>query len=463
MITWRGLRTATRAPDRFGAFLAVGLTAMIAFQALLNISVVIGTRADQGHSAAVCQRRRFVAADQSARDGDSAQRVAAHVVVERRHAGASRWPWRSRMHDAAAHRHRRGRNRRAPVSGDCGGARVAAPRAGDGGDALPGPRAGIESRVVPREGFELDVLRSAGLKGMSLVVAGARAVAAAAERARRVEHRVAPAAAAGDWRRRLQLGSGRAGRRAAAAFRRSCSSRTPCPASPIAAWRRLSAPRLSRSSRRCRTSGGGALSQAIRFVPSSLTDAPAAPLDGPPRILIFGGSQGAHAINMAMVEAAPQAGSPRRRAGSHASDRRTRSGARPGRLSPRRPRSQGRAVPLRHGPRDESRRPRDLPRRGDDAGRADGGGQAVAARPAADRRRRSPAQERRSAGGGRRGRAARAVADDGRDAGRIASSALAGRPVAPARDVRRGATAGQAGRRARRSSTARSSCSLEQQ
>jgi UDP-N-acetylglucosamine--N-acetylmuramyl-(pentapeptide) pyrophosphoryl-undecaprenol N-acetylglucosamine transferase len=35
------------------------------------------------------------------------------------------------------------------------------------------------------------------------------------------------------------------------------------------------------------------------------TTAPAAN-DGPPRILIFGGSQGAHAINMAMVEAAPR-------------------------------------------------------------------------------------------------------------------------------------------------------------
>ena len=34
--------------------------------------------------------------------------------------------------------------------------------------------------------------------------------------------------------------------------------------------------------------------------------APAAPAIGPPRILIFGGSQGAHAINMAMVEAAPR-------------------------------------------------------------------------------------------------------------------------------------------------------------
>ena len=31
-----------------------------------------------------------------------------------------------------------------------------------------GTARGIESKVVPREGFELDVLRSAGLKGMSI-------------------------------------------------------------------------------------------------------------------------------------------------------------------------------------------------------------------------------------------------------------------------------------------------------
>ena len=30
LIAWRGLRTAARAPDRFGAFLAIGLTLMIA-------------------------------------------------------------------------------------------------------------------------------------------------------------------------------------------------------------------------------------------------------------------------------------------------------------------------------------------------------------------------------------------------------------------------------------------------
>ena len=51
------------------------------------------------------------------------------------------------------------------------------------------------------------------------------------------------------------------------------------------------------------------MSQATRCVPSSCREnrAPrSARARGPPRVLIFGGSQGAHAINMAMVEAAPQ-------------------------------------------------------------------------------------------------------------------------------------------------------------
>ncbi len=48
VITWRGLRTAVRAPDRFGAFLAIGLTTMIAFQAFFNISVVLGLLPPKG-------------------------------------------------------------------------------------------------------------------------------------------------------------------------------------------------------------------------------------------------------------------------------------------------------------------------------------------------------------------------------------------------------------------------------
>ena len=42
VIAWRGLRTAIRAPDRFGAFLALGLTTMVTAQAFFNISVVLG-------------------------------------------------------------------------------------------------------------------------------------------------------------------------------------------------------------------------------------------------------------------------------------------------------------------------------------------------------------------------------------------------------------------------------------
>jgi cell division protein FtsW len=48
VIAWRGLRTALRAPDRFGAFLALGLTTMVAFQAFYNVSVVLGLLPTKG-------------------------------------------------------------------------------------------------------------------------------------------------------------------------------------------------------------------------------------------------------------------------------------------------------------------------------------------------------------------------------------------------------------------------------
>lgn len=48
IIAWRGLRTAMRAPDRFGAFLALGLTAMVIVQAFFNISVVLGLLPTKG-------------------------------------------------------------------------------------------------------------------------------------------------------------------------------------------------------------------------------------------------------------------------------------------------------------------------------------------------------------------------------------------------------------------------------
>jgi cell division protein FtsW len=42
IIFWRGLRIHFRAPDDFGRFLALGVTTMVAVQAFMNISVVLG-------------------------------------------------------------------------------------------------------------------------------------------------------------------------------------------------------------------------------------------------------------------------------------------------------------------------------------------------------------------------------------------------------------------------------------
>ena len=129
VITWRGLRTATRAPDRFGAFLAVGLTAMIAFQALLNISVVIGLAPTKGIPLP------FVSAGGSSllinllgmaillNVSQHACLIGSHT---RRHDGDGEAGCMTPRIVIAGRRHRR-----APVSGDRRGAGAAAPRAGE--------------------------------------------------------------------------------------------------------------------------------------------------------------------------------------------------------------------------------------------------------------------------------------------------------------------------------------------
>lgn len=48
VIAWRGFRTAVLAPDRFGAFLAIGLTTMVVLQAFFNISVALGLVPNKG-------------------------------------------------------------------------------------------------------------------------------------------------------------------------------------------------------------------------------------------------------------------------------------------------------------------------------------------------------------------------------------------------------------------------------
>jgi cell division protein FtsW len=48
VIAWRGLRAALAAPDRFGSFLALGITAMVVVQAFVNLSVVLGLMPTKG-------------------------------------------------------------------------------------------------------------------------------------------------------------------------------------------------------------------------------------------------------------------------------------------------------------------------------------------------------------------------------------------------------------------------------
>jgi len=48
VLAWRGLRASSLAPDRFGAFLALGITMMLVLQAFVNISVVLGLMPTKG-------------------------------------------------------------------------------------------------------------------------------------------------------------------------------------------------------------------------------------------------------------------------------------------------------------------------------------------------------------------------------------------------------------------------------
>ena len=48
VIAWRGLRASLLAPDRFGSLLGVGLTMMVALQAFINMSVVVGLAPTKG-------------------------------------------------------------------------------------------------------------------------------------------------------------------------------------------------------------------------------------------------------------------------------------------------------------------------------------------------------------------------------------------------------------------------------
>jgi UDP-N-acetylglucosamine--N-acetylmuramyl-(pentapeptide) pyrophosphoryl-undecaprenol N-acetylglucosamine transferase len=165
-----------------------------------------------------------------------------------------------------------------------------------------GTARGIESTVVPREGFELDLIRSAGLKGMSLPS---------------LAHGIAllPLSGIDAWRivsrRQPQLVMGVGGYSSGpvvltAALRRIPTLLLEQNAIPGFTNRRL-APFVSAAAVTYESTAsyfgrrGFVTGNPVR--PEFFDPLPA-PSAGPPRILIFGGSQGAHAINMAMVAAA---------------------------------------------------------------------------------------------------------------------------------------------------------------
>ncbi|HEV3485493.1 MAG TPA: undecaprenyldiphospho-muramoylpentapeptide beta-N-acetylglucosaminyltransferase, partial [Vicinamibacterales bacterium] len=175
-----------------------------------------------------------------------------------------------------------------------------------------GTARGIESRVIPTEGFELDLLRSAGLKG-----AGAAALARG--------FALLPLSGLDAWqiisRRAPQVVVGVGGYSSgpvvlAAALRRIPTLLLEQNAVPGVTNRLLarvvSAAAVTFEStvtyfgRRGFVAGNPVRSEFFNSETGNSETSGGEETGRPLRILIFGGSQGAHAINVAMVEAAPK-------------------------------------------------------------------------------------------------------------------------------------------------------------
>jgi UDP-N-acetylglucosamine--N-acetylmuramyl-(pentapeptide) pyrophosphoryl-undecaprenol N-acetylglucosamine transferase len=173
-----------------------------------------------------------------------------------------------------------------------------------------GTARGIEARVIPREGFELDVIRSAGLKGMSPVALarGLMLLPLGGVDAWRILSRRSPAVVIG-------VGGYSSGPVVLAAALRGI---------PTLLMEQNAVPGLTnRTLARVVDAAAVTFDETITYfgrrgfvtgnpVRAEFLDGSADMAGqtgagtGAPRVLIFGGSQGAHAINMAMVEAAPK-------------------------------------------------------------------------------------------------------------------------------------------------------------
>jgi len=170
-----------------------------------------------------------------------------------------------------------------------------------------GTTRGIESRVVPREGFQLDVLRSAGLKGMSpsALLRGLGLIPLGILDALRILSRRTPD---------LVIGVG--GYSSGPVLFAAVVRRLPTLVLEQNAVPGLTNRLLSRLVDAAAVTFESTVSffgrrgfvagNPVRPEFFATESEQAGPREGPPRILIFGGSQGAHAINLAMVEAAPR-------------------------------------------------------------------------------------------------------------------------------------------------------------
>jgi UDP-N-acetylglucosamine--N-acetylmuramyl-(pentapeptide) pyrophosphoryl-undecaprenol N-acetylglucosamine transferase len=168
-----------------------------------------------------------------------------------------------------------------------------------------GTAAGLEARVIPREGFALDLIRVAGLKGKSLLarLRGLALLPLSAVDAWRVLSRRRPSVVVG-------VGGYASGPvLALAALRRYPTLLLEQNALP-GLTNRLLAPIVRAAAVN--------FEEALRFFPRTgfvagnpvraefFAPAVTEGHDQKVRVLIFGGSQGAHAINLALVAAAPQ-------------------------------------------------------------------------------------------------------------------------------------------------------------
>jgi UDP-N-acetylglucosamine--N-acetylmuramyl-(pentapeptide) pyrophosphoryl-undecaprenol N-acetylglucosamine transferase len=176
--------------------------------------------------------------------------------------------------------------------------------------AFVGTAAGIESRVIPREGFALETIRSAGLKGKSLasLARGIGLLPMSAVDAWRVLSRRRPAIVIG-------VGGYSSGPVVLlAALRRIPTMLMEQNAMPgvtnrlLARFVKAAAVTYDESSRyfagRAFVAGNPVRPEFLGGVHDERGSTREAQHSA--RVLVFGGSQGAHAINVAMVEAAPR-------------------------------------------------------------------------------------------------------------------------------------------------------------